>query len=258
MKIKIILTIILLIVTVALAGVAIFTSFNKKTDGINSFEKCQAAGYQILETFPAQCKTPEGKTFKQVINPPKADFNTPVSLSPGKRTTFADGLRVALVGLNDSRCPKTAVCVWAGEITAQFNILGGKIAEEKEFRLGTVNVKSTNTGDYTFILNDANLKTATFMVTEGDTIPTETSSPNNAEAGGTVQPEPVCFVGGCNNEICSSQKSIASTCAYRQEFACYESAKCEKQQNGQCGWTQTKELKTCINKAVSSGQGLAQ
>ena len=32
-------------------------------EDVKDFEDCRAAGYQVLETYPRQCKTPDGRTF---------------------------------------------------------------------------------------------------------------------------------------------------------------------------------------------------
>jgi len=38
---------------------------------INSYDDCAKAGYPILETYPEQCKTPDGRTFvRQIVNEP--------------------------------------------------------------------------------------------------------------------------------------------------------------------------------------------
>jgi hypothetical protein len=55
-------------------------------------------------------------------------------------------------------------------------------------------------------------------------------------------------VGGCSGQICSDQPDMASTCEWREEYACYKTARCEKQASGQCGWTATAELNMCLNK----------
>ncbi len=34
---------------------------------INSFEECAAAGYPIMESYPEQCRTPDGKNFVREI-----------------------------------------------------------------------------------------------------------------------------------------------------------------------------------------------
>lgn len=64
-----------------------------------------------------------------------------------------------------------------------------------------------------------------------------------------VEPEPEpepCFVGGCSGQVCSSREGIITTCEWRQEYACYRNAACERQDDGKCGWTQTAELTSCI------------
>jgi len=65
-----------------------------------------------------------------------------------------------------------------------------------------------------------------------------------------------CFVGGCSGQICSDQEGAMSTCEYREEYACYKNAKCERQGNGQCGWTQTGELSACISSSAQTGGGI--
>ncbi|MGZ8216603.1 DUF6748 domain-containing protein [Methylomagnum sp.] len=58
-----------------------------------------------------------------------------------------------------------------------------------------------------------------------------------------------CHVGGCSGQICSDQADMASTCEWRSEYACYRTARCERQTGGQCGWTPTQELADCLKKA---------
>ncbi len=63
---------------------------------------------------------------------------------------------------------------------------------------------------------------------------------------------PKCYVGGCSAQICSDQKDMASDCMYRPEYACYQSATCERQNTGQCGWTETPALRQCLNGSKST------
>ncbi len=58
----------------------------------------------------------------------------------------------------------------------------------------------------------------------------------------------VCRPTGCSRNICSD-KDLFTTCQYKKEYACYKTALCEKQTDGQCGWTQTEVLKQCIEQA---------
>jgi hypothetical protein len=39
---------------------------------------------------------------------------------------------------------------------------------------------------------------------------------------------------------------VISTCEWRDEYACYQTATCERQPDGQCGWTSTPELDACL------------
>jgi hypothetical protein len=55
-----------------------------------------------------------------------------------------------------------------------------------------------------------------------------------------------CFVGGCSSEVCSDQEGVITTCDFHPEYACYAAATCERQADGNCGWTQTAELQACI------------
>lgn len=57
-----------------------------------------------------------------------------------------------------------------------------------------------------------------------------------------------CKISGCSGEICSDQEMV-SACIYKDEFACYKSATCEKQNDGRCGWTETLSLTSCVANA---------
>lgn len=69
---------------------------------------------------------------------------------------------------------------------------------------------------------------------------------NNGGDSGNISQTP-CYVEGCSSEICSDKPDAVSACLWTEAFACYKTARCERQQNGQCGWTQTLELKTCLD-----------
>ena len=64
-----------------------------------------------------------------------------------------------------------------------------------------------------------------------------------------------CAVGGCSGEICSEASdagNLVSNCIYMPQFACYKTARCEKQTNGKCGWSATTELNACLAAAPQS------
>ncbi len=59
------------------------------------------------------------------------------------------------------------------------------------------------------------------------------------------RPQATCKTTGCSSQICSD-KDVTTDCMYREEYICYQKAKCERQQNGKCGWTETEVLKECL------------
>ncbi len=65
-----------------------------------------------------------------------------------------------------------------------------------------------------------------------------------------------CVIGGCSGQLCIEEGDDGvSTCEFREEYACYGSASCERQADGQCGWTQTDELTSCLQNPPSMMQG---
>jgi len=63
-------------------------------------------------------------------------------------------------------------------------------------------------------------------------------------------PDKSCYLGGCSGQLCGdiSIKDVVTTCEYRDEYACYGPpvSVCERQLSGQCGWTETAELNSCL------------
>jgi len=54
-----------------------------------------------------------------------------------------------------------------------------------------------------------------------------------------------CKVTGCSGQICSDEDAI-TTCEWQEQYACYKTAKCERQADGECGWTKTDQLTKCL------------
>lgn len=87
-----------------------------------------------------------------------------------------------------------------------------------------------------------------YLVFKSSIIENPSPNPTPVVSGG-------CFVGGCSGQICSDQEGIVSTCEYREEYACYKTAKCERQASGQCGWTQTTALSACLSNSQDKTLG---
>ncbi len=68
---------------------------------------------------------------------------------------------------------------------------------------------------------------------------------------GTVEPEPPgeCHRGGCSGQLCTDRDDVVTTCEWRPEYACYQQATCERQADGQCGFTQDEALTSCLASA---------
>lgn len=72
----------------------------------------------------------------------------------------------------------------------------------------------------------------------------------------TLSPQPTsiskngCRVGGCNGELCLDENNEArnAICVEPPWHHCFHTATCERQTDGLCAWTQTAELKDCLNK----------
>lgn len=68
-----------------------------------------------------------------------------------------------------------------------------------------------------------------------------------SSAGGEMPDKP-CMRTGCSGQVCSDEEVI-TTCEYRTEYECYKKAACERQKNGECGFTETPELLACLKRA---------
>jgi len=66
-----------------------------------------------------------------------------------------------------------------------------------------------------------------------------------------------CAKAGCSSQLCVDSKVAAetvTTCEYREIYGCYKSARCERQSNGQCGFTPSNELSLCLSQNGGSIQ----
>lgn len=171
-------------------------------------------------------KLEDGKLVEQMDY---AEFGSSIVFVINQKVKFSDGLIVMLKEINDSRCKQGVVCVWAGELSPLFVVEMG--SNSKEIRLGTVNNKKVEEIGYVFELKASTETTATISVVRSATV-----------SGG-------CYIGGCSSQICSDKKDVVSTCEYTEAYACYNTAKCERQTDGKCGWTQTPGLVKCLNDA---------
>jgi hypothetical protein len=81
---------------------------------VTSYAECVAAGYPILETYPEQCRTPDGRTFTN----PDAPTPTPPAPPTGEFTSEG-GTTITLDGWTDS--PLTSPLTLSGEVPGNWS-----------------------------------------------------------------------------------------------------------------------------------------
>ena len=142
----------------------------------------------------------------------------------------------------DSRCPQGVLCIWAGTLKVRVLIDTGSDTTTLTVELN----KSLQVDNFEIKLLSAEpVPKASSTITPSDYEFIFKVEKVKSPATGSVDTER-CYVGGCSSQICSDQEGLISTCEYREEYACYRTAKCERQTNGHCGWTETSELKMCL------------
>ncbi len=148
---------------------------------------------------------------------------------------FKNGLSIRPVSvIEDSRCPIDVQCIQAGTVrislktTYAGNSSTHTLALGEHVTVGGVTVTFDSAAPQKKANTPINSYSLTFTVIPG------------TSASGQ------CYVGGCSQEICSDVKGQVSSCIYSPVYACYKTAKCERQKSGQCGWTKTPELTSCL------------
>jgi len=219
---------------------------------IDSFEECMAAGFPVMESFPRQCRTSQGQNFIENLNDGNMEnSNLIVVTNPKSGQTISSPLAVQGQARGN----------WYFEASFPVRLLD---ANGKELAV----VPAQAQGEWmttNFVPFQATLRFATSTTRTG-TLVLEKDNPSglpqnaaqiripvvfrNFTSGTTTTLTP-CFATGCSGQVCSDRE-VVTTCEFRPEYACYRQAKCERQANNQCGWTQTTALRSCLNQAAQS------
>lgn len=77
--------IVLAVLVVALGSLLLVRLFTPPS--VSSYAECVAAGYPILETYPEQCRTPDGTTFTNPDSPPETPPPTSTPTPTGEFTS---------------------------------------------------------------------------------------------------------------------------------------------------------------------------
>lgn len=98
----IIIAVLFFIIVASVAGVITYVLIKDDTDEINSYEECVEAGNPILETYPEQCKTSDGKTFtRQLTQEEQGNLDSSENTDYYGSSTFA-------------ACEKDSDCIASG------------------------------------------------------------------------------------------------------------------------------------------------
>lgn len=169
-----------------------------------------------------------------------------VALALGESAKFGSLTITPLELIEDSRCAIDMVCVWAGTVRVKLRTVSGLGASEQTLELGRS--MTTEAEEVKFISVSPSRKESE-PAPEGEyRFSFEVRRRSMDEIN---PPLGACYIGGCSGQICSDEEGVASSCEFRAEYACYRSAKCERQLNGQCGWTETNELRMCLQNPPS-------
>ncbi len=163
-----------------------------------------------------------------------------VTLHVGETAQFKNNSVTLLRVKDESRCAEGVTCIWAGTVKAEILSVTGMGTSTETIELGKS--LTTEAEKITFVSATPYPKQGS-QITQSQYALTFDVSLRTPAA---TAPQGACYVGGCSGEVCSDQPNVVSTCMYREVFACYKTAKCERQANGSCGWTETSALKACV------------
>jgi hypothetical protein len=144
----------------------------------------------------------------------------------------------------DSRCPVDVMCIQAGTVRLKIQIISG---ENISTSIVTLGKEFTTEGMRITLVSVIPQKNSKIIISDKDYRFNFTVV--KQEVPVVVDPSLKCFRGGCSGQICSDRADVASTCEWRESYACYSTATCERQPTGLCGWTPTSALNTCLQAA---------
>ena len=248
MKKALIIIIPIFLVGLSLLLLGVYLGFKYfKMQAVDSFEDCAAMGYPVMDSYPQQCMTPDGRSF--------TDLNAPTIVDPGLYDIEVYSPQIDQFISSPYVVEGNADASWfwegtftvelvgeAGEVVAIANAIipqGGNWTDGgTQFFQATLEFDPEVVGKTGYIkLRKANAS----GLPENDKEYTVKVRFNKS-----VQKDG-CIITGCSSHICSETDQV-SDCAFREEYVCYSAGICEKQSDGMCGWTQTPELLSCLER----------
>ena len=226
---------------------------------VESFAECAAAGFPIMESYPRQCRSTDGRIFREDIGNelekdnliriseprPNAMITSPLNVTGMARGNwfFEASFPVKLLDSSGSEVGR-GIATAKGEPARPGDAgrSGGWMTTEFVPFEATLKFVAPAAGTGILVLerdNPSGLPEHADELRIPVRFETAAVSPPTAKA---------CRKSGCSGQICSDE-DVITTCEYREEYACYKGARCERQANGVCGWTDTVELRACLEPA---------
>ena len=234
--------IILIVIIILIIWVMLFfySSEQKALRAISNFEECKSQGYPVMKSLPLQCRTPDGRNFVEDMEKPQIGYLLIRVENPTSGSQIASPLEITGQARGnwyfEADFPITLEDQ-TGRVLAQTiaQAQGEWMTTEFVPFKATLNFNPGALTEATLIFHKNNPS----GLPENDDrfeIPVKLKNSKTAQA---------CLRTGCSSQICSDEE-IVSTCEFLPQYACYQLARCEKQVNGECGWTETAEFKSCI------------
>lgn len=244
-----VLVLIVLVIGGTITGMILSGENTETQEDVSSFEECVEAGNRVMESYPEKCRTEDGRTFTRDVGNvlEKTDMVQVTAPRPGDEV----GQTFTVEG--QARGPwffEASFAVFV-ESEAGEQIGGGIATAQGEWMTeefvpfeAEISLDETYAGRAQLILEKQN---ASGLPENVDSVyfPITISAESEDDNGDTVS-EDGCYVGGCSGQVCSDSPDVATTCEWRPEYACYEDATCERQDNDECGWTETEALRSCL------------
>lgn len=219
---------------------------------VTDFASCVAYGNPVMESYPRQCRDDEGNLYVEDVEP-----QTPGESDQIRIDAPAEGERIT--------SPFTARGIARGPwyFEASFPIVLEDVAGAPVDTFIATAEGEWMTEDFvpfeapiTFSVSTITPATLVFKKDNPSGLPENDAevrvsvmlAPGTASSAAPGGAARRCVVGGCSSQLCTDAADgpAVSTCEYREEYACYASAICEVQPDGECGWTETAAFNACM------------
>jgi hypothetical protein len=217
---------------------------------VSNFEECLFMDYAISETSPRQCTTPDGRTFVEELNYPDYPDATSTPI-PNKVVINFPNKQSQLNSPQYIEGEAVGNWFWEGAFTIELrsdngDVIGSTVATTTGYWMQEGYVKFTATLIYETTEKSGNL---VFIKANPSGMPENAEEYSIPVRISVSRGTDGCVVTGCSSQLCANDH-VVTTCEFLMHYGCYTNATCEKQSNGECGWTESPELLECLKESL--------